>query len=68
MEYFYYWGMAMCQQVVGPTLATTYAPYPAADADKAGLRVTLHSDTPVSPPDPLFEVWIAKTRNTQQLP
>jgi predicted amidohydrolase YtcJ len=53
----------MCQQVVGPTLATeTYALYPAADAEKAGLHVTLHSDTPVRPPDPLFEIWIAKRR------
>src|SRR5216683_3926712 len=65
----YYWGLSVCQQVLGPQLATeTYALYPAADAEKMGLRVTLHSDTPVSPPDPLFEIWVAKTRSVQQLP
>jgi predicted amidohydrolase YtcJ len=69
MEDLYFWGMSVCQQVLGPTLATqTFALYPGADAENAGLRVTLHSDTPVSPPDPLFEIWVAKTRNTQQLP
>ncbi len=63
----YYWGLSVCQQVLGPQLATeTYALYPAADAEKMGLRVTLHSDTPVSPPDPLFEIWVAKTRSVQQ--
>jgi predicted amidohydrolase YtcJ len=61
--------MSLCQQVLGPTLSTTtFALYPAADAENAGLRVTLHSDTPVTPPDPLFMIWVAKTRTTQQLP
>jgi predicted amidohydrolase YtcJ len=68
MDDLYYWGMSVCQQVLGSQLATqTFALYPAADAENAGLHVTLHSDTPVSPPDPLFEIWVAKTRNTQQL-
>jgi predicted amidohydrolase YtcJ len=65
----YYWGLPLCQQIIGPTLATqTHALYPAADAEAAGLHVTLHSDTPVSPPDPLFMIWVAKTRAVQQPP
>ncbi len=28
--------------------------------------MTLHSDSPVTPPDPLFMIWVAKTRRTQQ--
>ncbi len=67
MDDLYYWGLPLCQQILGPQLATqTHALYPAADAEKAGLHVTLHSDTPVSPPDPLFEIWVAKTRAVQQ--
>ncbi|MGO9604332.1 MAG: amidohydrolase family protein [Candidatus Binataceae bacterium] len=67
MNNVYYWGLPLCQQVLGPQLATkSFALYPAADAENAGLRVTLHSDTPVSPPDPLFEIWVAKTRRPQQ--
>ena len=69
MNDLYYWGLPLCQQIIGPTLATrTHSLYPAADAEDAGLRVTLHSDTPVSPPDPLFEIWVAKTRAVQQPP
>ena len=64
MENVYYWGLPFCQQIVGPTMAAQL--YPANDAENAGLHVTLHSDTPVSVPDPLFEIWVAKTRNTQQ--
>ena len=65
MENVYFWGMPFCQQIVGSTRAVVL--YPANDAETAGLHVTLHSDTPVSPPDPLFEIWVAKTRNTQQM-
>jgi predicted amidohydrolase YtcJ len=69
MQDLYFWGLSVCQQVLGPQLSTqTYALYPAADAEKMGLRVTLHSDTPVSPPDPLFEIWVAnRVRSTRLL-
>jgi predicted amidohydrolase YtcJ len=67
MDDLYFWGLPVCQQIIGSELTTqTHALYPAAIAENAGLRVTLHSDTPVSPPDPLFEIWIAKTRKAQQ--
>jgi predicted amidohydrolase YtcJ len=63
----YFWGLPLCHQVLGPAFTTKrYAPYPARSAARMGLRVTLHSDSPVSPPDPLFMIWVAKTRKVQQ--
>jgi predicted amidohydrolase YtcJ len=67
MDDLYYWGLPECQQIIGPKRTNQISSlYPAADAENMGLHVTLHSDTPVSPPDPLFEIWVAKTRQTQQ--
>jgi predicted amidohydrolase YtcJ len=62
----YFWGLPLCQQVVGQEYLKTFPPYPAHSARKAGLRVTLHTDSPVTPPDPLFAIWVAKTRAVQQ--
>lgn len=60
----YYFALPECQQVLGPQRARNI--YPAKEAIKQTGRVTLHSDSPVTPPYPLFEVWVAVTRNTQQ--
>jgi predicted amidohydrolase YtcJ len=63
----HFWGLPLCQQVLGPDYMTHRFPvYPARDALNMGLHVTLHSDSPVDPPYPLFMVWVAKTRNAQQ--
>jgi predicted amidohydrolase YtcJ len=63
----YFWGLPLCHQVLGPFYTTKrYPPYPAKSAERLGLRVTLHSDSPVSPPDPLFMIWVARTRKVQQ--
>ena len=64
MEDAYYYGLMMCQQILGRE--RTRALYPAASAASAGLRFGLHSDSPVTPPYPLFSIWTAKTRNAQQ--
>lgn len=40
--------------------------YPARDAIERTGRVTLHTDSPVTPPDPLFAIWAAATRSVQQ--
>jgi len=64
MENIYYYGLPMCQQVIGESRARGL--YPAGMAARKGLRFGLHSDTPVTPPDPLFAIWVAKTRTTQQ--
>ncbi|HEY8206264.1 MAG TPA: amidohydrolase family protein [Myxococcaceae bacterium] len=62
----YFYGQPMCRQILG--LERTQQLYPAGDAVKAGVRFGLHSDTPVTPPMPLFMIWTAKTRKTQLMP
>ena len=62
----YYYGTPMCHQVLGRE--RTERLYPTADAVKAGLRFGLHADTTVTPPVPLFMIWVAKTRKAQQMP
>jgi predicted amidohydrolase YtcJ len=65
----YFWGLPLCHQVLGPFYTTNrFPPYRAGSAERLGLRVTLHSDSPVSPPDPLFMIWAAKTRQVQRPP
>lgn len=61
----YYYGQPMCHQILGPQ--RTAQLYPAGDAVKAGVRFGLHADSPVTPPVPLFMIWTAKTRKTQQM-
>lgn len=60
----YYYGLPECQQVLGP--ANSLNMYPIASATKAGLTATLHTDSPVTPPAPLFAIWVAATRQSQQ--
>jgi predicted amidohydrolase YtcJ len=64
MENLYFPGLPHCQQILGPSLTT--ALFPAASAEAAGLHSSLHPDTPVTPPYPLFAIWMARTRMTQQ--
>jgi predicted amidohydrolase YtcJ len=62
----HFWGQPLCQQVLGGPLAQSV--YPASLAVKAGVPLTMHHDSPVTPPDPLFAMWVAKTRKTQDMP
>lgn len=64
MENLYYYGLPFCQQIIGPEAAASL--YPASSAIRAGLKVSLHSDSTVTPADPLFSIWTAKTRKAQQ--
>ena len=64
MENLYYLGLPLCQQLLGPD--KTAGLYPAASAIGAGLHVSLHPDTTVTAPYPLFAIWVANTRTTQQ--
>lgn len=66
MDNLHYWGQPLCQQVLGPTRAQGV--YPAATTARILGRLTMHHDSPVTPPDPLFAMWVAKTRKTQQMP
>jgi predicted amidohydrolase YtcJ len=60
---FYYYYQPLCEQVL--EMSSTANMYPAAWAASAGLRLGLHSDTSVTPPSPLFSVWVASTRSVQ---
>lgn len=60
----FYWGLPECQQVLGAP--DTVNMYPAAAAISAGINVTLHTDSPVTPPAPLFAIWAAASRSAQQ--
>ena len=62
----YFYGLPECQQVIGPE--RTLNSYPAKAAIEKTGRVTLHTDSPVDPPYPLFAMWAAVTRNVQQPP
>jgi predicted amidohydrolase YtcJ len=61
---FYYFYQPLCEQVLTPD--TTANLYPAAWARQHGLHVGLHSDVSVTPPSPLFGMWVATTRSTQK--
>jgi predicted amidohydrolase YtcJ len=60
----YYYGLMLCDQVLGRRALSLY---PAKSAfETPGLHVTIHPDSPVTPPYPLFSIWVAKTRKAQQ--
>ena len=61
----YYMGLSFCQQVIGAE-RTVENVSPIGDALNAGIPIRLHSDSPVTPPDPLFMIWTAVTRQVQQ--
>lgn len=63
MNDFYYYYQPLCEQLLQPI--GTANMYPAAWATAAGLPIGLHSDTSVTPPSPLFSVWVASTRSVQ---
>ena len=58
----YYWGDFHYEQTLGPERANRMDS--AAAADRAGVRVSFHSDAPVTPVDPLFSAWCAVNRRT----
>jgi len=60
----HFFALPECQQVLGRD--RTVNGYPAKSALAATGRVTLHPDSPVNPPDPLFLIWCAATRQAQQ--
>jgi predicted amidohydrolase YtcJ len=60
----YYYGMPLCDQMLGAPRAADM--YPTNDAVEQDIPFGLHSDTPVTPPDPLFMIWVAATRQFQQ--
>lgn len=61
-NHMYYWGDFHRDHTVGPFRAA--AMNPAATALRLGVTVAGHSDTPVSPIDPLLTMWCAANRIT----
>lgn len=61
-NHMYYWGDFHRSETVGPFRAA--AMNPAATALRLGVPVAGHSDTPVSPIDPLMTMWCAANRVT----
>jgi predicted amidohydrolase YtcJ len=64
MNNFYYYYQPLCELILG-TDATKHL-YPAFWAQQHKLHYGLHSDASVTPPSPLFSMWVASTRNYQQ--
>ena len=61
-NHLYYWGDFHYSQTVGPARSQGFSPL--ATALRLGVPVGVHSDTPVSPIDPLFSAWCAVNRVT----
>ena len=61
-NHLYYWGEFHRAHTLGAFRAA--AMNPAATALRLGLVASAHSDTPVSPVDPLFTLWCAANRVT----
>ena len=66
MNDYYYYYQPLCEQVVGPDPSQTANLYPARWAEDSHLHYSLHSDTSVTPPSPLFSMWVATTRDYQR--
>lgn len=58
----YYWGEPLADYLFGEDVAARYMPIGSAAA--AGMRFSLHSDAPMTDPNPLLCMQIATTRRT----
>jgi predicted amidohydrolase YtcJ len=58
----YHWGDAIRDALLGPERAGNYMP--AGSATRLGMRVSYHSDAPMTEPDPLLAIQTAVTRRT----
>jgi len=56
----YYWGDLHYERTVGPELAQRLSAM--GDAFRSGIHASMHNDPPVSPIDPIFNMWIAVNR------
>ena len=59
----YYWGDWYRYTVLGAARARTISPL--ASADKAGVRFSIHADSPVTPMNPMQMLWSATERRTR---
>lgn len=63
-NHIYYWGEQHRALTIGPSRAQRLNA--CATALRAGVPLAIHSDTPVTPVDPLFTMWCAVNRFTAQ--
>lgn len=56
----YYWGDLHYERTVGPELAPRLSAM--GEAFRLGLRASMHNDAPVTPVDPLMNMWVAVSR------
>jgi hypothetical protein len=61
-NHIYYWGDEHARYTMGPDKARRIDAV--GSALRCGVPVTIHSDTPVTPLDPLFTAWCAVNRLT----
>ncbi|WP_176157766.1 amidohydrolase [Burkholderia multivorans] len=61
-NHLYYWGDAHYAQTIGPDRANRMDA--AGSAQRLGIPYALHSDAPITPPNPLFTAWCAVQRET----
>jgi predicted amidohydrolase YtcJ len=59
----YYWGDLHYEKVLGPVRAQRLSAM--ADGFRYGIKPSMHNDPPVTPVDPLFNMWIAIKRTSQ---
>lgn len=59
----YFWGDWHRDQVLGPERAAKISPL--ATAKAKGLAYTMHTDSPIVPPDMLHLIWVAVNRETR---
>ena len=59
----YYWGDWHRKEVLGPERAAFISPL--ASAQKRGILFSIHSDAPVTPPNPMLLWWAAVNRLTR---
>jgi predicted amidohydrolase YtcJ len=63
VNYIYYYGEALRDDIIGPDRANIA--YPIGAAQKSGLRNSLHNDSPMYPVEPLKLMQTAVTRKTR---
>lgn len=57
---FYFFYQAVCEQILGREATQHF--YPAKWAQESGMPFGIHSDASVTPPSPLFGMWVATER------
>ncbi|MBY6410089.1 amidohydrolase [Rhodococcus sp. BP-252] len=62
VDQIHYWGDVLVDGLFGPEHGSRWMP--AGSAVRAGMRVSLHNDPPVTPEEPLRNIAVAVTRTT----